>query len=179
MEALFAELFEAAGTSRRWGEILASRQGLTQAQWQTLWIAGTSPLTVPQIARRLGVSRQNVQRVANDLAAAGMATFGQNPDHKSSPLLDLTPAGRSALEGINTAAAGSNQALLERLSEPGIDQLRHLVTQFSQAVHELIREGLGVITGHGGEVPAASDPPHGPRVSGRPRPYSPAPHRSD
>ena len=54
MEALFAELFEAAGTSRRWGEILASRQGLTQAQWQTLWIAATSPLTVPQIARLLG-----------------------------------------------------------------------------------------------------------------------------
>src|SRR5436190_244666 len=78
-------------------------QGLTQAQWQTLWIAATGPLTVPQIARRLGVSRQNVQRVANDLAAAGMATFGQNPDHKSSPLLELTPAGRSALDRINTA----------------------------------------------------------------------------
>ena len=138
MEALFAELFEAAGTSRRWGEILASRQGLTQAQWQTLWIAATGPLTVPQIARRLGVSRQNVQRVANDLAAAGMATFGPNPDHKSSPLLELTPAGRSALDHINTAAAGSNQALLDRLSEPGIDQLRSLVTNFSQAVHELI-----------------------------------------
>ena len=138
MEALYAELFEAAGASRRWGEILASRQGLTQAQWQTLWIAATGPLTVPQIARRLGVSRQNVQRVANDLAAAGMATFGQNPDHKSSPLLDLTPAGRSALDRINTAAAGYNQALLERLSEPGIDQLRSLVTHLSQAVHELI-----------------------------------------
>jgi DNA-binding MarR family transcriptional regulator len=138
MEALFAELFEAAGTSRRWGEILASRQGLTQAQWQTLWIAATSPLTVPQIARRLGVSRQNVQRVANDLAAAGMATFGQNPDHKSSPLLELTPAGRSALDRINTAAAGSNQALLQQLTEPGIDQLRHLVTHLSQAIHELI-----------------------------------------
>jgi DNA-binding MarR family transcriptional regulator len=131
METLFAELFEAAGTGRRWGEILASRQGLTQAQWQTLWIAATSPLTVPQIARRLGVSRQNVQRV-------GMATFRPNPDHKSSPLLDLTPAGRTALDRINTAAAGSNQALLDRLSEPGIDQLRSLITHFSQAVHELI-----------------------------------------
>jgi DNA-binding MarR family transcriptional regulator len=138
MEALYAELFEAAGAGRRWGEILASRQGLTQAQWQTLWIAAVGPLTVPQIARRLGVSRQNVQRVANDLAAAGMATFRQNPDHKSSPLLDLTPAGRRALDRINTAAAGYNQALLERLSEPGIDELRRLVTSFSQAVHEFI-----------------------------------------
>jgi DNA-binding MarR family transcriptional regulator len=67
-----------------------------------------------------------------------MATFGPNPDHKSSPLLELTPAGRSALDRINTAAAGYNQALLDRLSEPGIDQLRSLVSQFSQAVHELI-----------------------------------------
>jgi DNA-binding MarR family transcriptional regulator len=67
-----------------------------------------------------------------------MATFGQNPDHKSSPLLDLTPAGRSALDRINTAAAGSNQALLQRLSEPGIDELRSLITRFSQAVHQLI-----------------------------------------
>lgn len=141
MEALFAELFEAAGTGRRWGEILASSQGLTQAQWQTLWTAANAALTVPQIARRLGVSRQNVQRVANDLAAAGMAAFRQNPDHKSSPLLELTPAGRRALDNINTAAAGSNQALLERLSEPGIDELRRLITDLSQAIHELIDAG--------------------------------------
>jgi DNA-binding MarR family transcriptional regulator len=135
---LYAELFEAAGAGRRWGEILASRQGLTQAQWQTLWTAAGGPLTVPQIARRLGVSRQNVQRVANDLAANGMAAFGQNPDHKSSPLLELTPAGRSALDRVNAAAAGYNQALLDRLTEPGIDELRRLVTCLTQAIRELI-----------------------------------------
>jgi hypothetical protein len=44
----------------------------------------------------------------------------------------------TTLDRINTAAAGYNQGLLERLSEPGIDELRSLITHLSQAIHELV-----------------------------------------
>ncbi|WP_393098078.1 MarR family winged helix-turn-helix transcriptional regulator [Streptomyces sp. LN325] len=57
-----------------------------------------------QAARRLGVTRQGVQRVANDLVAEGLAVFGPNPDHRGSPLLALTPDGHRVLNGITARA---------------------------------------------------------------------------
>ncbi|GHB99248.1 hypothetical protein GCM10010397_84400 [Streptomyces spinoverrucosus] len=68
---LVADVFEAAGALRRLGEHTAQAEGLTQARWQVLSVVSETALTVPQAARRLGVSRQNVQRVANDLASSG------------------------------------------------------------------------------------------------------------
>ena len=52
--------------------------------------------TVPQAARSLGLSRQAVQRVADDLVDCGLAAWRDNPDHSRARLLDLTAAGRSA-----------------------------------------------------------------------------------
>ena len=99
--------------------------------------------TVRAVAGRVGLCGRGsdvpgLVHADQDLAATGMATFEHNPDHKSSPLLCLTPAGRRALERINTAAAGSNQALAEQLSERDIDKLRRLLTQLTSAIQELI-----------------------------------------
>ena len=52
--------------------------------------------TVPQAARSLGLSRQAVQRVADDLVDCGLAAWRDNPDHSRARLLDLTAAGRAA-----------------------------------------------------------------------------------
>jgi DNA-binding MarR family transcriptional regulator len=131
MEALYADLFEAAGLGRRIGEKIAATEGQTQARWQTLWIIDTDgALTVPQIARRLGVSRQNEQRVVNDLVTKGLAEPIDNPDHKTSPLIRLTAAGQRALEGINHAAASSNDAIEADLTPAQIRRLRELLQTF-------------------------------------------------
>jgi DNA-binding MarR family transcriptional regulator len=134
---LFAELFEAAGVGRNWGEALASREGLTQARWQTMWVAATGQLTVPQIARRLGVSRQNVQRVVNDLVAEGQATYSSNPDHKASPLVTLTNTGVRSLERINAAVVRDHERLLRQFSERDVDRLRALLGRFTTAIKDL------------------------------------------
>jgi DNA-binding MarR family transcriptional regulator len=141
VETLFAELFEAAGVGRNWGESLASREGLTQARWQTMWVAATGQLTVPQIARRLGVSRQNVQRVVNDLVAEGQATYGPNPDHKASPLVTLTNTGARSLERINAAVVRDHERLLLQFSERDVDRLRGLLGRFTTAIKDLSQTG--------------------------------------
>lgn len=137
VETLFAELFEAAGIGRHWGETLASREGLTQARWQTMWIAATGNLTVPQIARRLGVSRQSIQRVVNDVVAEGLASYQPNPDHKASPLIVLTASGEEALQRINTAVERDHQQLLAQFPERDVDRLRDLLDRFSAALKDL------------------------------------------
>jgi len=52
--------------------------------------------TVPQAARSLGLTRQAVQRLADDLAERGLAEWRDNPEHRRARLLQLTPAGRAA-----------------------------------------------------------------------------------
>ncbi len=136
MEELYSELFDAAGIGRRAGEEIAALEGQTQARWQTMWTidAAGGALTVPQIARRLGVSRQNVQRVTNDLVDAELAELAANPDHRTSPLVQLTTTGEGTLAAINAAAAASHDGILERFSARKVTQLRTLLHEFSDAV---------------------------------------------
>lgn len=134
VEALYSDLFEAAAVGRRHGEAIAARAGQTQARWQTLWTIATAPLTVPQIARRLGVSRQHILRLTNDLLAEGLVEFAQNPDHKTSPLVTLTDEGRGVLGAINAAGRESNADLARELPPGGVAQLRSLLQQFTRIV---------------------------------------------
>lgn len=137
VETLFAELFEAAGVGRRWGEQMASQQGQTQARWQTLWIAATGTFSVPQIARRLGVARQGVQRIVSELADEGLVTFAPNPDHKASPLILLTTLGHTTLNNINQTADDQHQQLLKDFPVSDIASLRTLLQRFTATVTNL------------------------------------------
>jgi DNA-binding MarR family transcriptional regulator len=96
--------------------LLARDEGLTSARWQVLGaiaLAG-QPLTVPQIARRMGLTRQSVQESTNRLVNAGLLRVDENPDHRRSPLIQLTERGVKTYEAlerrqtrwINELAAG-------------------------------------------------------------------------
>jgi len=93
---IVADVYQLAGQLRRNADAIAGSIGQTQARWQVLSAASAEPKTVPQIARRLGIARQNVQRVADLLIDEGLAALSPNPDHKTSPFLVLTDSGRAA-----------------------------------------------------------------------------------
>jgi DNA-binding MarR family transcriptional regulator len=101
---LVADVYEAAGALRAAGEAIASTEGQTQARWQVLSVVSEQPVTVPQAARRLGVSRQNVQRISNDLVRDELAEWVPNPHHQTSPHLGLTKRGHRVLARINERA---------------------------------------------------------------------------
>jgi DNA-binding MarR family transcriptional regulator len=111
---LIADVYELAGALRRTGEALAATEGQTQARWQLMSAVSERGLTVPQAGRRLGITRQAVQRVANELVADEFAQFSDNPDHQTSPLLALTEPGREVLAALNRRARKANTRLAER-----------------------------------------------------------------
>ena len=74
----------------RHGTALAAALGQTQVEWQVIEAVGQSERTVPSIVRRMGMSRQDVQCVADLLKSNGLITYHRNPDHVWSPLLRLT-----------------------------------------------------------------------------------------
>ncbi len=121
---LVADIYEAAGVLRRSGETIAGAEGQSQARWQLLSVISGGPITVAQAARRLGVTRQGVQRVANDLIDERLAVAGPNPDHRSSPLLELTPVGVATLRRINDRAEEINAEIAKKLNPTTVARTR-------------------------------------------------------
>src|SRR5438309_10079220 len=89
---LVADVYELAGESRRSSDALAGRVGQTTARWHVLSVVSDGPRTVASAARRLGLARQSVQRVVDDLVAAGQLALRDNPDHARAPLVAPTGA---------------------------------------------------------------------------------------
>ncbi|MFF3417613.1 MarR family winged helix-turn-helix transcriptional regulator [Streptomyces sp. NPDC002698] len=139
MALLVADVYEAAGVLRRSGEAIAAAEGQTQARWQVLSAVSDEPLPVARAARRLGITRQGVQRIANDLARDGLADFRPNPDHRSSPLLGLTPRGRRVLAGITDRAAAAHRVLSADIAPADIVAARDLLRRVVEQVRQ--REG--------------------------------------
>jgi DNA-binding MarR family transcriptional regulator len=83
------------------GETLAKRSGQTLARWVILDAIEDRPSTVAEIARRRGIARQAVQRVADLLEAEGLAAYEPNPAHRRAKLLRPTPRGRDVLHTIS------------------------------------------------------------------------------
>jgi DNA-binding MarR family transcriptional regulator len=111
---LIADVYELAGLSRRISDAEAAGCGATAAQWHVLSVVSEEPVTVPAVAARLGLARQGVQRVVDDLLAAGRVASTPNPAHKRSPLVGLTDAGRQVLADLWATSTPRREASLER-----------------------------------------------------------------
>lgn len=117
---LIADIYELAGSLRELGETTAESVGESHSRWQVMSVASTSDKTVPQIARRLGTTRQSVQRQADLLVSDGVAEYAANPDHKRSPILKLTNRGEQQLQKLTDAAARQH---IEMANELKADEL--------------------------------------------------------
>ena len=111
---LMADVYELAGLSRRTSEAIARELGQTVARWHVLSVLSAGPCTVPATARRLGLTRQGVQRVADDLLAARLLKASPNPDHLRSPLLTLTNRGQLVLEQLTQRSDAARGRLLQQ-----------------------------------------------------------------
>ncbi len=76
----------------------------------------TGALTVPQMARARGTSRQNIQVLVNRLVRKGWLGIRSNPGHKRSPLLSLTPGGKALVPRARQGTARIEKLLRTSLS---------------------------------------------------------------
>jgi DNA-binding MarR family transcriptional regulator len=83
---------------------LAANGELTSARWQVLGGVLDQPRTVAAVGRRMGMSRQGVQRVADLLVAHHLAEYRPNPAHRRAKLLACTEAGYWAIRRISLVA---------------------------------------------------------------------------
>jgi DNA-binding MarR family transcriptional regulator len=127
---LILELFRLNGAMLEAGNLIAAPHRLTSARWQVMGAISIErkPLTVSQIARRMGLARQGVQRIVNDLKGLGMVALEPNLDHKRAPLISITDEGAKRLRKIDkTQIAWVNQlsdGLSERQIKTALNTLR-------------------------------------------------------
>jgi len=90
------EVFKVSGLFNAEGDRLTKEYGLSSARWKILGAIETAqiPLTVPQIARQMGQSRQAVLRVVNNMRQDGLLVLQHNPEHKRAKLVSLTTFGK-------------------------------------------------------------------------------------
>jgi DNA-binding MarR family transcriptional regulator len=147
---LVLRTFRANGAFLTAGDRLAAQEGLTSARWQVLGAVALAerPLTVPQIARRMGLTRQAVQVSVNRLLEEALVSLGENPDHRRSPLIRLTELGQARYAELERRQIGWINELADglKLSELAtaarvLQQLNNRLDAKEKEAHATPRDG--------------------------------------
>ncbi len=129
MTELILETFRLNGRLLAAGDALVRDLGLTSARWQVLGAVAMSPVPLPvsHIARNMGLSRQNVQRLANELEAQRIVRFAPNPHHRRAKLVLLTEQGRALYEAASARQKPWAGALADGLPAETIEAAAELL----------------------------------------------------
>lgn len=97
---LVIEVFRLNGDLIDAGDALVQDLALTSARWQVLGAIALSPVPLPvaHIARNMGLARQSVQRVVDEMRDDGLVRTEPNPHHRRAPLVAMTPRGEAAYD---------------------------------------------------------------------------------
>ena len=138
LTSLILETFRLNGSLLEAGNQITKPHGLTSARWQVMGAIDLEnrPITVSQIARQMGLTRQAVQRIVNDLASIGMVEVKPNVDHKRAPLVSISKSGADAMVEVNKAQVRWVNQLADGLSERQISQALRLLERVQKRCEE-------------------------------------------
>jgi len=121
---LILSTFRANGLLLDAGDLLSADEGLTSSRWQVLGaiVLAERPLTVPQIARRMGLTRQSVHATVDRLVSDGLLELAPNADHRRSALVRLTKRGITTYEAIDARQVAWVNWLARGIARSEIDR---------------------------------------------------------
>lgn len=135
---LILDVFRLNGRLLAEGDRLVAGLGLSSARWQVLGAIGLAPAPQPVawIARSMGLYRQGVQRIVNELTEEGFVAFADNPHHRRAKLVTLTARGRSACEAADRLQKPWVNALAKGLSAGDLATARRVLTVLRERLDE-------------------------------------------
>jgi DNA-binding MarR family transcriptional regulator len=136
--SLILETFRLNGRMLAAGDHLVADIGLTSARWQVLGAIALSavPLPVAHIARNIGLTRQAVQRLADEMARDGLVRFEANPHHRRAKLVLLTSEGEAAYAAASERQRPWASGLAEGLKPEEIEAATALLRRIRQRLDE-------------------------------------------
>jgi DNA-binding MarR family transcriptional regulator len=135
---LILSAFRANGLLLDAGDELSAEEGLTSARWQVLGAIALAerPLTVPQIARRMGLTRQSVHASVNRLVRDGFLELGPNADHRRSPLVGLTKQGSAKYEALDAKQVAWIDGLARGIARSDIETAVRVLDELSRRLED-------------------------------------------
>jgi DNA-binding MarR family transcriptional regulator len=131
---LILEVFRLNGRLLSAGDALTRPLGQTSARWQVLGALDEDGQTVADVGRRMGLTRQSVQRTADLLEADGLLSYADNPAHQRAKLAMLTPRGRATLDTITSRQIAWVNRLSSRLTDDDLQHAVHTLQHVRQAM---------------------------------------------
>ncbi|MBE7200494.1 MAG: MarR family transcriptional regulator [Parafilimonas terrae] len=143
LSGLVIEVFRLNGDLIEAGDALVHDLGLTSARWQVLGAVALAPAPLPvaHIARNMGLARQSVQRVVDDMRADELVRLEPNPHHRRAPLVALTAQGEAAYQRATMRKDLWADVLTEGVPPEAIEAagtLLHALQQRIAASHDQI-----------------------------------------
>jgi DNA-binding MarR family transcriptional regulator len=124
---LILETFRINGRLLTAGDRLTKELGLSSALWQMLGAIDQAPLTVAQIARNMGLTRQSVRRTAHVLREKGFIEFQENPNHQRAKFVVLTKPGSNVLDRATKIQIDWSNRIAQDLSATELSGLLKMI----------------------------------------------------
>ncbi len=140
---LALEVFRLNGALVAAGDALVAPLGLTSARWQVMGAVAEARggLPVAGIARNMGLVRQSVQRIANELEAEGILRFVPNPHHRRAKLDQLTEHGIALFEEASARWLAFADALMAGLVPGDVERAADLMLDFRNRLRPSADDG--------------------------------------
>ena len=145
---LILEVFRLNGSLLNAGDALTRPLGQTSARWQVLGALDEEARTVAEVGRRMGLTRQSVQRTTDLLEADGLVSYADNPAHQRAKLALLTARGRATLDAMASRQIEWANRVASGLAE---DDVRRAVR-----VLQRVREALAANAGEARKKPGTA-----------------------
>jgi DNA-binding MarR family transcriptional regulator len=135
---LILEIFRLNGRLLAAGDALVGGLDLSSARWQVLGAIAVAPipLSVAQIGRSMGLTRQAVQRLANEMEHDGLVRFAVNPHHRRAKLVVLTPRGEAAYGAAMKRQSPWAEALAQGLTAQQIASATTILKRLRQRLED-------------------------------------------
>lgn len=137
---LLLDVFRLNGRLLLAGDRLVAPLGLTSARWQIIGAIANAdaPQSVAWHAHDMGVNRQGIQRIVNELEKEGIIEFRPNPHHKRARLVLLTAKGQDLYDTATALQVPWANALSEGLSSTDIATARDVVNRLKSHLESVL-----------------------------------------
>jgi DNA-binding MarR family transcriptional regulator len=124
-------------TVQKSGTRMMQGTGITNARWQTLseLFALQQRVTVSELSRYMGLTRQAVQRLADDMARDGLVEFVANPGDARAMHLLLTAVGKAKYDDALEREWQWTNAIAADFDAEQIDSAVVLLEAITQKMH--------------------------------------------
>ncbi|HMR50568.1 MAG TPA: MarR family transcriptional regulator [Arachnia sp.] len=116
-------------------------EDLTMQQMRVLGVVGHEPgLTGQELSARLSVSAPTASGLVDRLAAKGLVSRAEDPEDRRVRRIELTPAGRQLLSGIDSVFDQLIQAVVPAIALDDLRAIRNGTAAMLHAVEQAVEE---------------------------------------